>query len=833
MSLHYIKLNDIFKTNIYDIDSFISENNTILKTHAIKYYSNTNNLKKNTNKKDCINILLSSKNDFLSIKSKINELSNIDFYIYVDDENKFFKYYDSINNIFIKTSYFSKLSILSYVIKKIYINCELSTSNNNFILPIGLLNRVKFRLKFNINYFLLSYPNTEMRMKMKHNDKIILDVQTTLVKLRKQKKKELFKKFKYEFKHFKNFFDTLINLDNIYLHDSWFITKYINILKSSFIINNPLISSISNLTNIIKINALEKKSSNIIYKNYKLFIKNNHYYNLFVTDLYKFKSLCKNLQNYKKNISIKDYESYPTEKLIKINDFYTSKISYSNFIESLEEGTIFGTLINGNFKRSCTEGLEPHIFIKNLNSCIITYEDFIENSKYYYDKYNLFDNGFRMKSMINYDGIGKGNIFIPLYISKNHYELIKKYTQIVTGINIYNNPIRYNKKNLLIYVNILTKFIYNTFCKKQYNSDKWYNILINYIIFVNNIIFDNFTKVELLDLFNSNLIKIKFNKNFVIGLYIILKLNNIITDNKITIKEISKKILEEEIRLLCSKKITNINEIINKCTKLSLNNYFNFLENELDIEHITNVEFNNQFFKDHNNIHLDFVKTIYSFNKFIDIFENKYEEIIYDINENHGILSNNNLKYLKDKINENIFIDENDEISGFVNPLFDGHLIMNKSIIINIQKVFSKLNITITDKQLYAMLIQGILQRNFNKRKLAIKNKYYIHPLNHTDECILNCLKILIKIWYSGRENNFRSQLIRIFSTTKKINTICGIIYLVEKTLPRFIINAIENDQTTNIKLKLDILSKNKFIPNKYAWLLPKEEFHLALIKNN
>ena len=235
------------------------------------------------------------------------------------------------------------------------------------------------------------------------------------------------------------------------------------------------------------------------------------------------------------------------------------------------------------------------------------------------------------------------------------------------------------------------------------------------------------------------------------------------------------------------------------------------------------------FLKDKNSFHLDFVKSIYSFNKFLDIFDNKYQEISNDINENHGILSNDKLDFIKKNINKNLFIDENDEISGFVNPLFDGHLIMNKTIIINIQKIFIKLNINITDKELYAMLMQGMLQRNYNKRKLAIKNNNYINPYIQTNECILNCLKIFIKIWYNNNKNRLQNKLLKTFSITKTFNIIYGILYLVQDSLSEFIINVIQNEQTTNIKLKLDILSKYKFIPEKYIWLLPKEEYHLVL----
>ena len=81
MSLQYIKLNDIYKINIHDIDSILTESNTFLKTHSIHYYSDLHNFKNFYSKKDIINILISTNVDFLNSTSKFKQLLNIDFYI--------------------------------------------------------------------------------------------------------------------------------------------------------------------------------------------------------------------------------------------------------------------------------------------------------------------------------------------------------------------------------------------------------------------------------------------------------------------------------------------------------------------------------------------------------------------------------------------------------------------------------------------------------------------------------------------------------------------------------------------------------------------------------
>ena len=171
-----------------------------------------------------------------------------------------------------------------------------------------------------------------------------------------------------------------------------------------------------------------------------------------------------------------------------------------------------------------------------------------------------------------------------------------------------------------------------------------------------------------------------------------------------------------------------------------------------------------------------------------------------------------------------------------MNPLFEGHKVINKSIVINIQKVFRNIDIEITDLQLYAIIIQGVLQRNFNKRKLAIKNNYYINPYIYTNLCIINCIKIFINIWYKNNESRMINRLHKKFAKEKNPKIIYGIIYLVKNRLSNFIVDVIQNEEVYNLKMKLDILSKkslNLNISERYNWLLPNKPYHLQLVPKN
>ena len=152
----------------------------------------------------------------------------------------------------------------------------------------------------------------------------------------------------------------------------------------------PKIGYLSTSRYRIHPNLYVGKSSNNHYNRYLFFIRNHELYNTYLIDLYKFKIECKSFKSYLLNDHKEIYNKLSDKVSENSEDYFTSKISYSTWLESFELGDYFGILVNGNYKRNCLSGNEPVIFVKNLNQCIISNDDFIESNKFYFEKNEPF-----------------------------------------------------------------------------------------------------------------------------------------------------------------------------------------------------------------------------------------------------------------------------------------------------------------------------------------------------------------------------------------------------------------------------------------------------------
>ena len=837
MELIYLKLTDIYKINIYDLNELIQIDNSYKDFFSSKKISYKKKIKTESDNNSSINFYIIEKN---LNKSNINIYDNISnnkniVNIVVDIDKNIIEIYDKINfNYLRKVNYLNNNgnNLLKLLTDYFKISTKIINLHGKFSLPVGYLKELDLKLGFNNSYFLSKSKTHKYNLKLlndKINDKYI-SINLKVLKCQRQKYKYI------NHTYFLLYIQTLNDLDLKYFCDCWFYSKFIHHLKSVFNVkaSQPEIYII--LNKIVR-NALEKKSPNTVYNKYKFFINNLELYNNFLFNLYDFKTTCKRIVDaeikYKSVIETLE-DKVPINSL----DFYTSKVSYSNWVENLEIGSYFGLLVNGNYKRKCLEGLQPSIFIKNINQSVLCLDDYIANYEFYYKKNGFFDDGRKSSTLIDYDGIGRGNIFLPVYISSEHFNIITKNIKIITGINIYQNPMRFKKENLLIYITILSNLIKETFCNKDCNTEKWYNIFFNYLIFVKEIININFTNQELLNLFSQHINGIKFNKDFVIGIYVLLKINNIQCDDKY---KIITKILEEEIRLLLGKHCTDLSKAMPQLFDLNYTNFNKFLE-KLDEKHIINSNIINNF-QNMINQDVSFMKNIWSFDRFIRFFVDKVDSFYETINNSYGLLNKDQITEIRNIINENKFPEENDTINGILNPLFETHIIYNKTKVINIlsitQKIFSdnkKLNCDSLNIQ--AMILQGILQRNFNKRKMALnsikkgKIHLYIDPNKFPRKCIHNCLKIFFKIWSLTHYGKIKMRLSSLFRTTTDIKILSGIFFILNtnNNLKSFITDCIKDGKIKNLSLKLDILENgHSFIDKRYLWLLPKNNYKLIL----
>lgn len=837
MELIYLKLTDIYKINIYDLNELIQIDNSYKDFFSSKKISYKNTIKTESDNNSSINFYIIEKN---LNKSNINIYDNISnnkniVNLVVDIDKNVIEIYDKINFNYMRiVNYLNNNgnNLLTFLTEYFKINTKIINVHGKFSLPIGYLKDLNLKIGFKNSYFLSKSKTHKYNVKLltdRFSDKY-LTINLKVLKCQRQKYKYI------NHTYFLLYIQTLIDLDLKYFSDSWFYSKFIHHLKSVFNIKASQ-PEIHLILNKIVSTALEKKSNNLVYNKYKFFINNLDLYNNFLFDFYNFKTTCKRIvdaeMKYKSVIETLD-DKVPATSL----DFFTSKVSYSNWVENLEIGSYFGLLVNGNYKRKCLEGLQPSIFIKNINQSVLCLDDYIANYEFYYKKHGCFDDGRKSSTLIDYDGIGRGNIFLPIYISSEHFNIITKNIKIITGINIYQNPMKFNKENLLIYITILSNLIKETFCNKDCNTEKWYNIFFNYLIFVKEIININFTHQELLNLYSEHLNGIKFNKDFVIGIYVLLKINNIQCDSRY---KIVTKILEEEIRLLLGKHCTDLSKAMPYLFELNYTNFNKFLE-KLDENHIINSDI----FKNFQNMikqNVNFMKNLWSFDIFIRFFVDKIDSFYETINNSYGLLNKEQIIEIRNIINENKFPEENDTIKGILNPLFETHIIYNKRKVINIlsiiEKIFSenkKSNCTSINIQ--AMILQGILQRNFNKRKMAInsikkgKNHLYIDPIKFPRKCIHNCLKIFLKIWSLTQYQKVKIRLSSLFRTTTNIKILTGIFFILHtnNNLESFITDCIKDGEIKNLSLKLDILENgHSFIDKRYLWLLPKNNYKLIL----
>ena len=823
MSLQYLKLSNIFTINIID-------NNNILDTKSLEFsnffksrrlnYTTSNNVIYSEN---YLNILIKKKslvkNNFLSNKSNI--------LILVDNNNNY-EWFDSINNVYIKNKFSNvnmKYSIYCIINKYLYKNVTLSLSNGYFILPSGFKNEIDLRLGLERFYFIVKSDNLN----------IFINCKNKPFKTKQRLKQKIVKKDsnkKYLSINYLNLYiySTLL-LDTKYFKCSWNYQKYIKILNKLFDLRKYS-KELHLILKKVLLYSLEEQNNNEIYNNYKLFIYNYPLYNNIIIDLLNFKTECKRIQI--DNLKIIDNNldlEIPDSSL----DFYTSNISFNNWYDEFESGDCFGFLIHSNFKRNCIEGLEPDIYVRNINQSVLSTDDFLDSHYFYFNKYNYFDDGRKTVPMISFDGIGKGNIFLPLYICDIHFKLVISNIKLLTSMNIYQTPIKFKKENILIYITLISEFLCKTFCDTSFTTEKWLNIFFNYLIFVKEIVNIYYTDIELENLFSKHYNKIKFNSNFVIGLYILLILNKI--EIKIDVKSLILKILEEDIRLKCSKYCIDLKTVLDDVFDINYNKFNLFLDN-FNYSLIINKNLINFFEKALNkNNDLSFIKKIWGLHCFTECFKDEYDEIRDSIDKSYGTIPEEKINELKECITMNMYKEETDKISGVINPLFSNHIIYNKIKIVKIMNVLNRIDLDFcTNEMVDAMILQGLLQRNFNKRKIAIKsrNKLYFNPVTNTTKCIMNCLKIFLKIWSINSTNMISNMyLMKQLKNLINIKHIIGIFYILNNrtSLTEVLLNCIKEGDVKNLSVKLSLLSNPNFVDKKYIWLLPIRKFNLEFVE--
>lgn len=350
----------------------------------------------------------------------------------------------------------------------------------------------------------------------------------------------------------------------------------------------------------------------------------------------------KNMYDIMENVEngIKVINTNDDSKLDKSKEFFHSLISVSDWYEELNNGSGFGLLIKINIDHIgkvyvCDNGL----IVNEITTSFISVKDYIDgvNYKCNDDKINL-----NTTEIFSGDGLGTSNGLLPLYINKYHWEQIKQQIPYIYGIIYTHNPYGYSESHDNYIFHIFMDMCHRTCNTANGINEKLINIYMAVYRTCSQVAYEKkYTrgiKTYINNIINTNINKIELDKTYVILGQIITtgtKLNSSDIDtliNKIYYSHIKKKIknkfspIEDYNKFILSlvDNIDVLNEEINKLIE-----YVN-----IETIYITGI--------------LVSFKIMYNaMRQLINKYEG-YRKMIFSMDDNYGLLPDDNLKHLID-----------------------------------------------------------------------------------------------------------------------------------------------------------------------------------------
>lgn len=507
-----------------------------------------------------------------------------------------------------------------------------------------------------------------------------------------------------------------------------------------------------------------------------------------------------------------DTSYYDNERFKKSKNFYYSAITRTNWIDELEYNNITGLLVKIDPKEINKNAYNlDYVPIMDITHTIISLEQILEAYKIYHESNNTLFDDYLGNNIISGFGIGNGNCMIPLYLDKNHWNLVEHYLDLNNGIIFNRNPLVSKKRHNDIYYNIMTNMINYTFSDDNYSSEKWIQLLFSMLRTVYQISkFDSY----LISKFKNNpvyRVDCNINKMLILSLF----------DNN---DDMVRYIIEEQIRRKMKslyRDITVLDTIydfsdIEECLSYEFdyfNGNLNFKIKESKFKtYIEDLEENNIFSSLITMIHgIVSMRTIIK-NDFINIFEH--------LDKNGGVLNDELLHELKKKITDNLIKPTNYLLKSSINPKFSSHLnfTKNKKFRINTLKDNNLLN---TDEQMKSLIIQSIIQRVNKCRKRAIDNDKYLDPYVN-EKNIINNTGILISSRYIRNyfnlTKNFKSYIDTINNLGSNLKFIVLLLIHIRKTVS-LKKNILSNLNLINSKENQEIITNifnKKLLPEQF-----------------
>lgn len=229
------------------------------------------------------------------------------------------------------------------------------------------------------------------------------------------------------------------------------ISELINLIK------NRSLQNVIDYTNDKSVNSICQIFSimitSIVSEKYLQYIKKSSNNDIFFQCAKKssiFKTKFLNLINMNQEIT---FEPISLENIKNIADvdesckFYFSNILLNSWVDELSTPSGFGMLIN--IKSN------PHKYDFQITNVMNTYMSICDFMDIVYRHFSNTNSPINTNDQnIIKDVTAYGNAILPIYISKEHWKCVKYHYKYVLGFCIFNNPLLYDPKIEIIYINV-------------------------------------------------------------------------------------------------------------------------------------------------------------------------------------------------------------------------------------------------------------------------------------------------------------------------------------------------------------------------------------------
>lgn len=367
--------------------------------------------------------------------------------------------------------------------------------------------------------------------------------------------------------------------------------------------------------------------------------KNNHLNKNFLNNITKNINLMDDL---KKNTNdfLEQYENKITnlENEPNINEslnFYTSNITLSNWLDELQSGSTLGLLIKVTTTDLGKVGIcRETIDISNITTTFISIKDYIESAIIRFSSEQYFGN-LNQITIFSGDAIGDSNAAVPLYISKEHWELSKIFMKPLLGIIISHNPFAYIQSHDNFMFSLLASMTRQTYLNDNNKTEKWLNIYLTVLRTCKQIGkekgYDKGINKLLINFINDPLYRLNkksSDNDILIGQILSLGINN-----NISINLIIERIFEESLR--------------SKITKNYKEDFYEFLITKPDEEIIEEMNALIMYAEQAIMFAIEIMITFYNMNSALSQIEN----LIKNIDDGYGVLPGHQLQQFKHAIN--------------------------------------------------------------------------------------------------------------------------------------------------------------------------------------